>query len=208
DTDTSIYTDNGTLTGNRVLDMSTFSLQFFGTKAFTAGADNVRFQIYPDIDRFRIGDYAGVGNGMGIDSTDATNQIKIGDITGIGNNTYVQINNNTSTVNVTNELRLVDYGIGTYTGTTAYILAVDATGNVIEVDLDGGGGGGEESPFLNIYNSDGDLTENRVMYLNNNTFAIENVHIQGGQPIFKMFYGPNGYIEIGNSVVDTISIKA
>jgi hypothetical protein len=46
----------------------------------------------------------------------------------------------------TGQLRLHNYGIGTFSGTPTYILGVDASGNVIETT--GGGGGGSALEIL------------------------------------------------------------
>ncbi len=51
-------------------------------------------------------------------------------------------------------LKLNKYGVGTFTGTPAYTLQVDSSGNIIEGSAAGG---------VNIYNSNGTLTANRTV---------------------------------------------
>jgi hypothetical protein len=62
-----------------------------------------------------------------------------------------------NTASISGNVILQNYGVGSVTGTPAYNLAVDASGNVIEVTA---GGGGFDS---SVYNSDGALTNNRVI---------------------------------------------
>ncbi len=62
---------------------------------------------------------------------------------GVGNITPISIS--TTLLNISTAFKLSSYGTGTRTGTATYNLAVDATGNVIEV-LGGGGGGTTINP--------------------------------------------------------------
>lgn len=71
-----------------------------------------------------------------------TNQIVIGHgSVGDGSNTTVLGNTSTVSTKLFGKLKLQGYGAGTNTGTPAYNLATDATGNIIEVTLGSGGGG-------------------------------------------------------------------
>jgi len=71
-----------------------------------------------------------------------TNQIVIGyDATGAGSNSVVLGNNSITKTVLKGGLDLASYGTGTNTGTAAYNLGVDSSGNVIEVAAGGGGGG-------------------------------------------------------------------
>lgn len=68
----------------------------------------------------------------------------------------------------TGAAKLNQYGSGTFTGTAAYGLSVDASGNIIETTPGGGGSGSG----LNIYNSDSLLASDRVVGLNGKTLEF------------------------------------
>jgi hypothetical protein len=67
---------------------------------------------------------------------------------GVGNITPISMS--TTLLNISTAFKLSSYGTGTRTGTATYNLAVDATGNVIEVLGGGGGGGTTINPTDNI----------------------------------------------------------
>jgi len=58
-----------------------------------------------------------------------------------GNNPMLELvtTSGSESVNLHKQVKFIDYGSGTYTGTAAYTLAVDASGNVIEETAGGGG---------------------------------------------------------------------
>lgn len=106
--------------------------------------------------------------------TDATNATRTSQfiITGVNSASTADL----LTLNGNGSIRFNDYGTGSNTGTAAYTLQVDASGNIIEGNL---------SSSTNIYNSDGSLTANRTvtnagfsLTVNNNTattsFAVNN----------------------------------
>lgn len=64
---------------------------------------------------------------------DVTHITELGNLGVVGNLTKLTIDDDNSITTLTNEFQLGDYGVGTYTGTDTYWLAVDATGNVIEM---------------------------------------------------------------------------
>jgi hypothetical protein len=65
---------------------------------------------------------------------------------GVGNTTPLSMS--TTLLNISTAFKLSSYGTGTRTGTATYNLAVDATGNVIEIA--GGGGGTTINPNNNV----------------------------------------------------------
>lgn len=87
-------------------------------------------------------------------------------------------------------LKLNAYGAGARTGTAAYNLAVDSSGNVIEVSTSG----------TNIYNTDGTLTGNRIVTTTGNTltfsggsFKLEaNATAAASSTILAQLYQKNG----------------
>jgi len=74
------------------------------------------------------------------------------------------------TLNGTGQLTAHTYGSGTFTGTPTFALAVDASGNVIEVDLDDLGGGA--STRFGFATEDDTAAENRTFALSTFTFNI------------------------------------
>jgi hypothetical protein len=64
--------------------------------------------------------------------TGADHKVSIGDVYASGNSTKIIIDDAISKTSLTNAFKLSNYGSGTHSGTLAYNLAVDATGNVIE----------------------------------------------------------------------------
>jgi predicted heme/steroid binding protein len=64
-------------------------------------------------------------------------------------------------INGAGGVKLNQYGTGSFTGTTTHILGVDASGNVTETS---------SSALVNIYNSDGTLTDTRT--LNGDAFNL------------------------------------
>lgn len=166
-TDIRIYTDDGTLTGTRLVTMSTYSLTFTGDNKFTAGNGNTLLEVFGTGNTVSLGDINGTSSSVGLITNDSTGTIKIGDIIGGANNTYVQADDTNSIVNSTNEQRFVHYGSGTYTGTAAYILGVDATGNITEETIPPGGFG------ANIYNTTEDIIADRSLGLNSLSTAYD-----------------------------------
>ena len=61
------------------------------------------------------------------------------------------------------QISLDEYGAGTFTGTSTYLLAVDVNGDLIE----------EAFPIVTIYTGDGTLTSDRIMTLSTFDFQIE-----------------------------------
>lgn len=66
-------------------------------------------------------------------------------------------------------IRFSDYGAGTNSGTTTYILGVDVDGDIIEVDPASLGGGGGS----NIYNADGTLGGDRTVTMDGNDLLFD-----------------------------------
>jgi len=79
--------------------------------------------------------YAGALSYEWVDAVHATRTSEF-NITGVNSGTT----NDLFTLNGSGAARLPKYGINTFTGTATYNLAVDASGNIIEVALGGGGG--------------------------------------------------------------------
>ena len=77
------------------------------------------------------------GDGFGFIYNWAGNGLRFG---AAGNNPMLEIKTTSGSeeIDLHKSIKFVDYGSGTYTGTVAYTLAVDSSGNVIET-TDGGG---------------------------------------------------------------------
>ncbi len=75
-----------------------------------------------------------------------------------------------SSIEITNDggVKMSRYGAGNESGTAAYLLGVEADGDVVEVDLADGVG-------QNIYNSDGALTGERTISLNNHPLNYQSI---------------------------------
>jgi hypothetical protein len=148
-------------TGNRNISIGSFSIE-----ESISGSDNIA-----------IGDRAGekavgsvsnttpstsiyIGNSVTPNANNEQNQIIIGHQgVGFGSNTATFGNSSITTTHLYGQLSLEDYGSGTYTGTAAYTLAVDASGNIIETS-----GGGGSTPTLQEVTTAGNTTTDDVQY--------------------------------------------
>lgn len=96
--------------------------------------------------------------------TDVTNAIEKGNLVfSVFDPVTDQIENKMS-ISSNGNVRFSDYGGGTITGTPTKYLAVEADGDVIEVD----------GVSDNLYTADGTLTENRIVNLNTDTLNFSN----------------------------------
>jgi hypothetical protein len=91
-----------------------------------------------------------LGANTSAQANNQTNQIVIGyGAEGDGSNTTVLGNSSITSTKLFGKLNLQGYGAGANTGTPAYNLATDAAGNIIEVTLGAGsGGGGRITPAI------------------------------------------------------------
>lgn len=115
------------------------------------------------------------GAGTGSANTGSEFWFSTPDPTASGNT--VQLITRKMAIKQVGQLVLDTYGVGTYTGTATRFLAVDATGNVIEEAVPGGGGGtpGGSDTQLQYNNAGvfGGITG--VIYNGANVFANDNV---------------------------------
>ena len=73
-----------------------------------------------------------------------------------------------ATSNFKNDIRFQKYGAGTNTGTENYLLGVNASGNVLEVDPND-----YLASSVNIYNKDSTLTSNRTITMDGNDLTFD-----------------------------------
>jgi len=79
---------------------------------------------------------------------------------GVGNITPISMS--TTLLNISTAFKLSSYGTGTRTGTATYNLAVDATGNVIEVLGGGGGGQNPTSNYIPLNNGTSNFVDSYI----------------------------------------------
>jgi|GEM_PF-5821389 len=211
-----IYTANGTLTGNRVVTQNNFDVNFdantlvidgsanrvgIGTndpqRGFHAAAnDFVRFSRGSNTAGIVVDRFNGSINNTLASATFGLNS------TAVGQGEFFFANYNEAvggggftrwiTFDIdTNQISFNQYGNNNYTGSAAYLLAVDANGNLIEIDPN------TLDTDTTIYDTDGALSANRSITQNNfdlnfdtNTFVVsgddDNVGIGTATPSTKL----------------------
>jgi hypothetical protein len=107
------------------------------------------------------------------DATDATRTSQL-DITGVNSSVTATL----FSLKGTGQLQLTKYGIGTFTGTPAYTLQVDASGNIIE----GSTGGGSIT-------ADNGLTANTATNVQLGGTLLQNTTVAGGASFVMAFSG-------------------
>lgn len=80
--------------------------------------------------------------------------------------------------------KLYTYGSGTHTGTATYAAAFDASGNLIETAL-GGGGGGSTPGIDDVLTIGQALSTNRIIDLNSHTLTLDNASSITSALLFK-----------------------
>jgi len=96
---------------------------------------------------------------------------------GVGNITPISMS--TTLLNISTAFKLSSYGTGTRIGTATYNLAVDATGNVIEVLGGGGGGGTTINPTNNILPVRSNATTFIDSFLENGSTYLKTTYLGG-----------------------------
>ena len=148
-----IYNENGTIddaSREMFVDGNTFRIT--GGDGSTPANDAASFYMQPMLSgRIRIGDVSGDVNGGGVQirNSAGTSDVVIGDAFGhaVGTSINADFDNFGGTIDMSApngitldaQLDFEDYGSGSITGTATYLLAVDASGNVIEESVGGGG---------------------------------------------------------------------
>jgi hypothetical protein len=110
---------------------------------------------------------------------------------GVGNITPISMS--TTLLNISTAFKLSSYGTGARTGTATYNLAVDATGNVIEV-LGGGGGQNPTALFMPVNNGTSNFVDSNIENDVNNILATRDT---GGYFGFNINFS-NKYIYLGD----------
>ena len=132
-----------------------------------ANGEGYMWSFGPDV----VNDSAG-GNGLTGTNISGEGAIFWGDLVGsVGREPLIEIGSdngsNPNRIWLHNQLNLVDYGSGTYTGTAVSILAIDSGGNLIEENL---------GVVTNIYTANGTLSGDRVVNLG----VGNSLHWEGG----------------------------
>ena len=82
------------------------------------------------------------------------------------------------------DLQLTGYGSGTVTGTAAYTLAVDSSGNVIETSSSGGGvTGSGTANYIPMWSTSTQLTDSIMLY---DTTGNDQIRIVAGNPELRL----------------------
>lgn len=152
-----IYTNNGTFTSNRTATMGGFNLFFTAAAAERIHIFNHMFR--QDVNVIELGylsSIAGNNTNVALDFRSTANAIhpdwSARIIRDAGQNGWLSFSNlgsGTIAFNPnafasllllpTGQVQFFQYGLGTYTGTPAFGLAVDGAGNIIETSVSGGG---------------------------------------------------------------------
>jgi len=136
------------------------------------------------------------GDGFGFMYNYAGNGLKLG---AAGNNPMIEVvtTSGSESVNLHKQLELKDYGSGTYTGTSAYYLIADSSGNIIEktpaeVKTDIGAGNETLAQVLSNGNTTGgtdiSVTNGDKIQLSSSGTSPVSPTIQFNNTNFKIFY--------------------
>ena len=173
DTDSTIYTHDGTLTEDRTMTGANMDLTFSGLDVFNITGDSVDIDATTvDMDGTNLtADYTNITTTAGATNTTTGVDVNVTATTGdatvesTGANTVIEaltgiVDVNTPDLIVSDTVQLEAYGDTLITGTLSTVLATDVNGNVIEVTAEQLLGSDADST---IYTHDGTLTEDRTM---------------------------------------------